>query len=394
VLVRRALIAVAVLAVLPAWYAVTHAGHGRTRTDLPPAVGAYRYSGEPDRDPELERLLLRLASNDTAGLAGSPIVARRGPWLLAAWDRFAALLARGPALDQSGRDADRELRAAARAVTDQLATLGLGYYIDAAPHGTVLVYRVEQVSFVHVGHERRRILELRRLDRHEGDVHVLGMQSELLGDPVVMLDQIDDFVATHLAPVVAGGRYDLGDDSASMRHLGVAAGAAIRTELAARSETLGELVLACVRRHEARHGMDLERDTPLRMPTALATVLGGHGGGDAFALRARAELAAYTTQIASDPAIPQLALWNLASLALHRDRWGSPESYVAVVVIEGLARHAGGGLRLPSVRGGQLDKRQLAEVALPLASLPDDQLRAAARALWQELYDEPFLLVQ
>ena len=376
---RRAL--VALLALVPGC-----AGHRHPRTDLPPAVGAYRYSGEPDRDPALEQLFAKLAAGNTAGLTDSPIVARRGPWLLAAWDRFVEQVARGPEPDRGARDADRTLREAARAVTDQLATLGLGYYLDAA-RGAVLVYRVEQVSFVHVGHDRRRILELRRLGGEER--HFLGMQSELLGDPVVMLDQIDDFVATHVAPVLAGGRYDLGD----FGRLGAAAGAAIRAELAVRGETPAELVLASVRRHEARHGMDLERD-PLRMPPQLATVLGGHGAGDAFALRARAELAAYTTQIASDPAIPQLALWNLASLALRRDRWGSPESYVAVVVIEGLVRHTGGGLHLPSVRGGQLDKRQLAEIALPLASLPDDQLRTAARELWKDLYDEPFLLVQ
>ena len=83
--------------------------------------------------------------------------------------------------------------------------------------------------------------------------------------------------------------------------------------------------------------------------------------------------------------MPQLALWNLTSQALHGQRWGNAEAYVAVVVIEGLAR----GTHGPVVHGGSLDRARLAQLARPLADLSDEDLRAAARALWSDLYGEP-----
>jgi len=109
--------------------------------------------------------------------------------------------------------------------------------------------------------------------------------------------------------------------------------------------------------------------------------------------RARAELSAYTSQIASDPVTPQLALWTLAQLGFNKERWGTAESYVAVVVISGLARQL--GIRSPGnvIHDGHIDRSRLAELALPLASESDDALRTAARRLWQQLYDEPFIAI-
>ena len=421
---RRILVVLAGLVGLFAWYAATHAGHRRARADAPPAIGAYRYGGEPERDSELEDVLgeqlaeLAVAADQartghsqadrdltwvTKQMRASSEIARRGPWLYAAWLRLLDAIdhwSDSPYGSRGYRDAEHELRVAARDVSDQLATLNLAYYVDAAvfvnhgaAHAVTFAYRVEHVVFVHQGHDRKRVLELRRLDRLNAERTLLGMQSELLGDPVILLDQIEDFVSDRLAPVIAGGGYLLGDDTASVRRLGGAAGAAVRAELLASSEPVADLVVATVRRHEARHAIDIDRDTPLRMPAPLSALVGSHDG-DAFAQRARAELAAYTSQIAGEPHTPQLALWNLATQAFHHERWGTPESYVAVVVIEGLARHAGAVLHMPSVRRGQLDRTQLAELALPLASLSDEQLRAAARALWLELYDEPYVAIE
>jgi hypothetical protein len=250
-----------------------------------------------------------------------------------------------------------------------------------------LAYRVDNVSFVYVAGERIRVLALRRLDRLNAQRQLLGMQSEELGDPVVLLDQVEDFVSDRLAPVIGGGSYELGDDHTSVRRLGAAAGEAVRRELA-RPGAVADFVVATVRRHEARHAYDLERGEPPPAPAALAALLGGHTR-DAFGVRARAELAAYLSQIADDPITPQLALWNLASQAFHAERWGQAESYVAVVVLEGLARHAGGAAAThPVVRDGQLDRSQLGALAQPLAGLSDSELRVAARELWRELYDE------
>jgi hypothetical protein len=213
------------------------------------------------------------------------------------------------------------------------------------------------------------------------------MQSEQIGDPVVLRDQIEDYVADRVVPVLGGDGYDLGDDARGVRMVGRAAGEAIRRELAASTQSPVELVVASVRRHEARHGIDRDRDTPLRLPLPLAAFLGPHDD-DAFALRARGELAAYVAQIASDRSTPQLALWNLATQAFRLSHWGSPESYVAVVVLEGLAARTGAPLHLPAALRGQPDRARLAELVLPLTGLTDDELRIAARALWVDLYGE------
>jgi hypothetical protein len=118
-----------------------------------------------------------------------------------------------------------------------------------------------------------------------------------------------------------------------------------------------------VRRHEARHDYDLDLDPPLHEPPALA--------GKGF--RANAELSAYLSQIVNDPVTPQLSLWNLAGQTFHHP--GTAEAYVGAVVICGLA-HA----RVTT------DRSRLAALAVPLASLSDDVLRAEARALWLDLY--------
>jgi len=417
---RRTLVVIVACSGVVAWLAATQAGRRQDRPEPPPAIGAYANGGKPETDPDLEDLFgeqlaeLAVATDEarhgksesererawtTKQLRGAPAIVAHGPWLYAAWLDLLDSLARwsdAPFGSRGYHDAEHDLRMRAHELTAQLATLGLAYYVDAAvfvdhgrAHAVTLAYRVENVSFIYVAGEPHRVLTLRRLDRLNAERRLLGMQSEELGDPVVLLDQIEDFVSDRLAPVIAGGGYELGDDRASVRELGVAAGEAVRRELA-RPGSVADFVVATVRRHEARHAYDLDRDQPPRAPDALAAYLGTHAR-DAFGIRARAELAAYLSQIADDPMTPQLALWNLATQAFHVEHWGQAESYVAVVVLEGLARHSGAAATHPLVRDGQLDRGQLAALAMPLARLSDGELRAAARELWRELYGEPLV---
>ena len=88
---------------------------------------------------------------------------------------------------------------------------------------------------------------------------------------------------------------------------------------------------------------------------------------------------------------PQLALWNLATHGFNRDRWGSAESYAAVVVIDGLAKELGIDARTPAVINGHLDRDRLTTLAIELSAQPSDKLRQAARQLWITLYGEPML---
>jgi hypothetical protein len=340
-------------------------------------------------------------------LRTSKAITSYGPALTRAWVELIDSLdnwADSPTHTRGYHDAGERLRAAAQGVSDQFAAVGLGYHLEAdvfsergAAHGTVFSYRVEDVVYVRAGGEPRRVLSLRRLDRINVTHAVLGMQTEELGDPVVLLDQVDDFVNQRISPALYLDQFTLGDDSfvrtGTGRDLAYAAGAAISRELASlnfNKPLITKVVVATVRRHEARHGYENDHD-PLPYPSALAHELGD--GHPAFVQRARAELSAYTSQIASDPITPQLALWNLAQLGFNKERWGTAESYVAVVVITGLARQL--GLRSPGnvIHDGHIDRSRLAELALPLAAESDDALRAAARRLWQQLYDEPFIAI-
>ena len=399
---RRYAIVAAVAVVLAGAFSVAGvAMRGKHRRSRPEVAGAFFRGGVPQYDPALEKTLgdtladlvvdtdadrrgsggdeLRLRR--IAELAESPALAR-SPGLTEAWRELLASLDRwvGIPIHSSGfAKAENELRERAAAVSDELAALGLGYYLKAdvmiskgAAHAAVFAYRVERVDFVRVGLESERVLQLRRLDRLNLTQTVLGMQSDDSGDAVVLLDHIDEFIATHVAPALANGDYPLDDP-----RLAEAAGDAVRRELAGRDAAeITRFVIATVRRHEARHHYDLDTGG-LRLPAALAAYVPNEDKNK-FTIRASAELAAYLSQIANDPVTPQLALWNLASQALHGQHWGSAEAYVALVVIEGLTHgHAG------------TDRARLAQLARPLANLSDDQLRDRARTLWLELYGQP-----
>jgi hypothetical protein len=269
----------------------------------------------------------------------------------------------------------------------------------------VFSYRVEEVAFVRAGGEARRVLSLRRLDHLNLDLAMLGRQSDELGDPVVLLDQVDEYATGRVLPVLTGETYRLGEAdwrrwSRDGRQLASDAADAIDRELRAAlgasygdaqacTQIVKRLVAATVRRHEARHAIDLDRERALRFPAPLAR-LAGVDESDGSTLRAELELAAYVSQIANDPHTPQWALWNLASHAFG-PKFGGAEAIDAVIVIEGLARQLGIVPATPVVHGEHLDRDALARLARPLAAQTDERLRAAARSLWTELYGEPLL---
>jgi hypothetical protein len=153
-----------------------------------------------------------------------------------------------------------------------------------------------------------------------------------------------------------------------------------------------ELVAATVRRHEAEHGYDFDRDTELRYPQPLADMLGPphdqDGNPIAIVRSARAELSAYLSQIANDPVTPHAAFWHLARQAFDKDRWFTGEMYAGYVVIEGLARHLAPDLA-PVGRGNE----RLAPLARRIAQTPGPKLREAAQQLWSELYGEPYTTI-
>jgi hypothetical protein len=478
-IIASSLAALAIVAM--AWFVVAlRTPHRPGRPPAPLVAGAFFHGGTPARDAELETFLAdelttlvieteaeRRGSRDgaprakhSAELRSARVITSRGPALATAWrelldsfDRWANL----PLGSKRVREAAADLGMRSKRVSDQLAALGLGYYVHAdvilrrVALAMIFVYRVDEVAFVRAGGQPRRVLGLRQIDHLNMRLGMLGRQDDELGDPVVLLDQIDHFVADRVMPTFYGRPYQLGDvmqprvGDAIRRELVAAiaspgsagarsnanelrssiaspgsagarsnanelrssiaspgsAGArsnanALRSSIADREPTaaITKLVAASVRRHEARHGIDIDRETPLRMPKALATMLATstHDPSKPFVLRARAELAAYVSQIGNDPATPHLALWNLASQIYNRDRWGSAESFVAVIVLEGLARQLNFPVEQSAIAGlGAPHLYRLAPTVDRLAAQTDDNLRMAARKLWIELYGEPML---
>ena len=417
-------------------FVVTHGPPGaHTRPAPPEPVGAYRDGGAPRRDPAIEQVLaidlthLVVASDGDTGspqiggelprlaraLRDHPAFAAYGKGLATAWRAMIDSLERRALLteaDPAYSKATSDLLARIHVVTDQLAGAGLAYFLDpevftehSRRHAGIFTYRVEQVAFVRAARVRVRVLSLRRLDQLNVSLALLGMKPEQLRDPVVLLDQIEDHVRTQVLPVLAGGPYQVGDDawnsSADGRAVAALAGEAIRRELVIAlgvdvtsieraTARCDQLITGSVRRHEAQHELDQQRALPY--PRALAACAGPLRGDDGhaspFAVRARTELSAYLSQIASDMWLPELALWNLARHAFRRTSGTSAEAYVAVVVLEGLARQLHVASPGPAFHDGAIDRDRLRGLVAPLAARTTTELRSAAAALWTELFDQ------
>jgi hypothetical protein len=492
------------------WMIPGAASRGYARPLPPPVAGAFREGGVPLEDQAIQELLVgdftgfvlevdrdrRSGGMDEgrkahgAALRVSPVMATRDPALAKAWREMIEMLDRWVYVPASGRafsEIATEFRHRVRAVSDQLASAGIGYYLEGdvmsssdTAHAIVYSYRVEEVVFVLAGDKPRRVLSLRRLDHLNLQHTLLGMQSQELGDPVLLLDQIDDHVATQTFPVLApGASYELADEAWQGTELGVRvaakAGEAVRREalaaLGADADAAGkiaaliaeraklveswreeldrrglrmpstdklfipeglldgldgyvpryqrsrvaeieeaiaslggpriashvhQLVAASVRRHEAQHGLDDDREAPLRYPAALEEYLGDaetEDGPRPSVERARAELSAYTSQLANDRTTPELALWNVARFAFNRRTWGTPESYAGVLIAEGLARHLAIKTDGPVIHDREIDRARLAALLLPMTTMSGDQLRAAARAVWNDLYGEAIVAI-
>lgn len=473
----------------------------------PPAAGAYKDGGVPLRDAAIEKLLVeeftalvvetsqdRESSFDnpkrkerSQRLADSPAFAAHGPALQQAWREMLGALDRWvhePVSGDKFETVNRELRTKIRAVSDQLVAAGIGYYLEGdvlhaggGVYPVIYAHQVEEVVFVTAGDRPRRVLSLRRLDRLNIVKTLLGMQSPELGDPVLLLDQIDEHVVTKILPVLAPGASFPFSDKVYLatdagKALAQTAGAAVREEmmraLGADAQAAGRvaallaerieivegwrdelhrhglrmsrtdelflpeglvaqlqghvpasqrervlaieeeiaqlegarivsrchgLVAATIRRHEAQHGLDDERDEMLRYPAPLEALLGAATTTDGVPRRsverARHELSAYTSQLANDPITPQFSLWNVAQFAFSEMSWGTPESYAAVLLVEGVAKRLGFATSGPVVHDRRIDRTRLAELAVPLAAVPPAKLQDAARGAWLDLFGEP-----
>jgi hypothetical protein len=389
------------------------------RPTPPPPAGAFSVGGSPGHEPAVEEVLVHQlpALIERRMIGREPAAFAHHPGVAGAWRE---LIDGVSSYDLDDRSKDpQELKIRVQVLSDQLAAANLGYFaaVERTTRNdlTIGVYKIAKVTFVRADAERVRVLDAQRIssDLPGGQAHptkpVLGMKAEGMDDPVVLLDQVSAHVATQLLPVLDGHGYALADDSwartARGRNATMAATRAIRRELntalgndAATIENatirLRKLLLASVRHHEAQHGR--EQDKQPNHPEELAHLVGplrdGNGRPNVMAFRARNELSAYTSQIASDMWLPQVALWNLARHAFQSNRRGTPESYAAVLVLEGMARQLGiASSGKSALHRGELDRDRLADLVAPLASRSTIELRSAAARLWAELFDEPLV---
>ncbi|GEM_PF-1190669 len=234
----------------------------------PPAAGAFKDGGVPLPDPAIEKLFKdeltdlvlesdrdrqsggmdkdRKAHSDA--LLAAPAITAKGAALTKAWTDMLGMLDRWVSVPMASEEFEtiaRDFRHRVRDVSDQLAAAGIGYYLEGdvmirgsgAANALVYSYRVEEVVFVKAGTQPRRVLSLRRLDQINLVHTLLGMQSTELGDPVLLLDQIDQHVATQVLPVLEpNAPYQLGDDAFATSEgmkLSALAGKAIRDEMSA-----------------------------------------------------------------------------------------------------------------------------------------------------------------
>jgi hypothetical protein len=383
-----------------------------TRFAAPEPAGAFVKGGTPRHDVAIEKVLAELPS-----LVGKR-AATRDPMAFSAYPAVAStwrdLIDAVPTYDLDDRSREHaDLRERLAALSDQFVGAGLGYFVSlertSRNEPIVGVYKIAKVTFVRANDERIRVLDAQRLGHADPARPVLGMKPEGMADPVVLLEEINAHVATQYLPVLDGAPYALADDGwgrtprgrnataaatrAIRRELGVALGSA-GAERGQATIRLRKLVLASVRHHEAQHGREQARIPS--MPAELAKYVGpprdSSGRGNAMAVRARNELSAYISQIASDMWLPQASLWNLARHAFQSSRRGSPESFAAVIVLEGLARQLAISTDKGGVfRRGEIDRDRLAELVAPLAGKTTIELRSAAARLWAELFDEPLV---
>lgn len=142
---------------------------------------------------------------------------------------------------------------------------------------------------------------------------------------------------------------------------------------------------ASVERHEVQHRLDY-RGGLVPVPEGLAKLVGLENPLDAppgsLAARVRDEHSAFLAQIA-DAKHPALEILLVSRYAFDATNWGGAYTYVALAVIDELAKRTGKTTEAKLVGGGSVQRRVVAELFHHLVAQPPDALRKAARDAWE-----------
>jgi len=154
-----------------------------------------------------------------------------------------------------------------------------------------------------------------------------------------------------------------------------------------------DVLVATVERHEVQHRIDAALPSPRPIPAELEGYVGPakdrHGKPRKLVELARDELSAYSSAMARDARTTGVHLTLISRFLFDRDRWGSAESYAALVIFDGLARELGVEVDGPLVEHGAVARERIARIYLAATAAPPEQVRAAARRLWERLFAAP-----
>jgi hypothetical protein len=148
-----------------------------------------------------------------------------------------------------------------------------------------------------------------------------------------------------------------------------------------------------VDRHEAQHQIDFRRGL-IPVPLALRELLGVEETADlpptSPAVRCRDELSAVLASIAGAPEMSRTVLTIALEPVFNRMLWSTPHAFAAAVILDGLARELGEVSSEPMAAKGGFDRKPAAALYLAVVRHPEDQIVAAARALWERLFEARF----
>jgi hypothetical protein len=265
---------------------------------------------------------------------------------------------------------------------------GLPYYIDpdflvrqdeekgeVRTHFMAHVYRIKKVSQFDVDGDLFATLHVESMDSSGADHLRLGFSRDEQPFALVNLDAVAVKSSQYRALVKQG--YCTDDIVLNPRiYSGLeSCGALLKDYAEEREEEIAKAILAGTERHELQHQVDGPH-LPLAGP--VLTLL--EGFDPAAQERVNREVSAFLAELTTDGMAPKLGLVQLAQYLFSNEEQRGVYSKTAVVLFEALAERS---IR----RGFNVDGDRFWPVYEKLFAMSDDQLRARAREVWEELFD-------
>jgi hypothetical protein len=159
-----------------------------------------------------------------------------------------------------------------------------------------------------------------------------------------------------------------------------------RTELKRVYDVFSGAFTASVERHEVQHRLDLIR--PIPMLERIDSILppGRGAASDRIRDKIRSETSAYLAQLARDDRLTRSTFSRLMQFLVNPATRGTPESYVALILLEELGSELDAAVGAPLLHDHRFDIERIARAHKRIVSLPREKLRSAAARTWSRLF--------